>query len=246
MHQIGYPNGRSATYSVQQELATRGWGHLSPRPWNRHDPENTFWWLVPGPEWPAYKYGKLFFSPDRAPDGHLFCGMHIERGLDRAIEEAYPSPKGRRLIMQNDWIWHNFFEDLGSTAVELCLRHVSREINQPVFLRIEAGFVDDPGSFDPQAPRPKWDVVSFAFVNQSFVLDAADTPSNLLNEVSTVRSLDMVMKAIPEIPHGDWVWIDCFIGSLFEKSSNGITDRNIWGAPQLYDKLFANLKLWIK
>jgi len=33
---------------------------LTPRPFNRFDPDVSLWWLVPSTEWPAFKYGKLF------------------------------------------------------------------------------------------------------------------------------------------------------------------------------------------
>lgn len=243
--QLGYPNARSVAYAVKAELENQGWGHLTPRPWNMYDPDNTFWWLVPGPEWPAYKYGKLFFSPDRAPDGCILCGMHVEKGLDNAIEAAYPSAGGRRLIMKENWSWHNFFKDLGSIAVQSSVRQISKEIDQPVLVRIEAGYVDDPGSFDPQATRPKWDVVSFKASDEFFVLEESELTSGLLEGVSNSQSLYMLMNAIPAIPNVNWVWIDCFIGNIFMKSPN-ITDINVLNAKQLCKKSLSKLKSWIR
>ena len=35
---------------------------LTARPWNLYAAADTFWWLVPSTEWPAYRYGKLAFS----------------------------------------------------------------------------------------------------------------------------------------------------------------------------------------
>ena len=95
---IKYPNARSVAYAVKSVMSSRGMVNVAARPWNMYDPENTFWWLVPHTEWPAYNHGKFFFSPDRAPKGFLFCGLHIEKGLDPSVSEAYPSRGGKRLI----------------------------------------------------------------------------------------------------------------------------------------------------
>ena len=45
---------------------------LTPRPWNIYSPDDTFWWLVPTTEWPAYRYGKYAFShPKDVPRKNL-------------------------------------------------------------------------------------------------------------------------------------------------------------------------------
>lgn len=35
---------------------------MTPRPFNRYEPGQTIWWLVPTKEWPAFKFGKYFFD----------------------------------------------------------------------------------------------------------------------------------------------------------------------------------------
>ena len=243
--QLGYPNARSVAYAVKSELENQGWGHLSARPWNMYDPDNTFWWLVPGADWPAYKYSKLFFSPDRAPDGCLFLGMHIEKGLDRSVGDAYPSAGGRRLIMKDDWAWHKFFNDLESLTIGKAFTQISEKINSPVMVRLEAGFVEDPGSFDPQATRPKWDVVIFEATGNSLDMKNAETTSGLLDNVASSQSLSELNKIIPAIPNISWVWLDCFIGNIFEKSPD-LSNQNTWNAGQLCNKSICIWKPWIR
>ena len=77
---IKYPNARSVAYAVKRVLDSRGTANVTARPWNKFDPDNTFWWLVPRAKWPAYNHGKFFFSPDRAPNAgvrlallHFWC-----------------------------------------------------------------------------------------------------------------------------------------------------------------------------
>ena len=109
-----YPNARLAAYSVQKQLKNQGLDEVSTRPWNRYYPDNTLWWIVPSTEWPAYKHRKLFFSPEHAPTGCLFCGLHIEKGLDPSVAEAYSPGAGQRLVMKEDWTWFRFLTDLNT------------------------------------------------------------------------------------------------------------------------------------
>jgi hypothetical protein len=241
---LGYLNARAVAYAVKNELEKQGWDHLSPRPWNMYDPNNTFWWLVPGPDWPAYRYGKLFFSPDRAPDGHLFVGIHVEKGLHQSVGDAYPSTGGRRLIMRDDWSWYKFFNDLQSLEIGKAFTQISEKIKSSVMVRIEAGFVEDPGSFDPQATRPEWDVVNFYADGNSLEIHDVETPSDLLGGVADSKNLTELTKTIPVIRNINWVWIDCFIGNIFQKSPD-LVNNNTWNANQLCDKFLSILKPWI-
>ena len=92
---VGYENARHAAYTILEEMKGKGFEKIAARPWNKFDPDNTLWWVVPSTEWPAYKHGKLFFSRDRAPENSLFCGLHVEKGIDAKVESAYSSSKGK-------------------------------------------------------------------------------------------------------------------------------------------------------
>jgi len=242
---LGYPNARSAAYSVKQELEKQGWNKITARPWNMYDPDHTFWWLVPSAEWPAYKHGKLFFSPDRAPDGCLFCGLHVEKGLDQRVAPAYESAAGKRLIIKDDWLWHEFVKDINSKKISHALEHASQKIKSPILIRIEAGIVQDPGSFDPQAPRPKWDTVIFETSANSLKAVNIETPAYLLNEVGKSEDLRGLAKSIPEIQMAGWIWIDFFMGSIFERISPAL-DQDTWGAADLWRKALSNWEPWFR
>jgi hypothetical protein len=240
---IGYPNARSVAYAVKRELENRGWHKITARPWNMYDPDHTFWWLVPGTEWPAYQHGKLFFSPDHAPDGFLFCGLHMEKGLDLSVASAYESRAGKRLIMDEDWAWHGFFKDLGTEKLSHALEHASREIAAPVLIRLDAGIVQDPGSFDPLAPRPKWDNVIFETSGDFLKIESKETPSNILDDIARSKDMSRLNKAISEIKTSGWIWLDFFIGSLFEKTSAS-SDPDSWNAKLLWNKGLSWLGPW--
>lgn len=242
---IKYLNARLAAYSVQKYLKKEGWQQLSTRPWNRYNPDNTLWWIVPSTEWPAYKYGKLFFSPERAPTGCLFCGLHIEKGLDPSVAEAYSPGAGQRLIMKEDWAWFEFLPDLCSERLGSVVMSASEEANSPIVFRLEACFVDDPRSFDPQAPRPKWDTIIFESMGNNLELNSSQTPSGLLRSIEHSKSPCDLENSISRIPNSSWVWLDIFIGSLFMTiPADDYPDA--WDAAQLWAKILSLWEPWFK
>lgn len=243
---IRYPNARSAAYAVQRELTAQGWQPLSARPWNRYDPDNTFWWLVPSTDWPAYKHGKVFFSPERAPAEHLFCGLHIEKGLDPSVAPAYTSARGRRLIMTPEWTWFDFLADFDSGRLRSAIIRAREATGTLLLLRLEAGFVEDPGSFDPQAPRPKpkWDTVVFDASGSTLSLTTCETPANLLTDVAGSQTLGDLARSIPAIPTISWVWLDAFIGTIFTRIF-AATDPDSWDASRLWTNFLSMWTPWL-
>lgn len=78
---------------------------LTPRPWNLYSPTDTFWWLIPSTEWPAYRYGKLAFSVakdvprkdllglnDAAIElDTIFAGFNVEKGYGNVATVVNPA-----------------------------------------------------------------------------------------------------------------------------------------------------------
>jgi len=242
---IKYPNARSVAYAVKSVMSSRGMVNVAARPWNMYDPENTFWWLVPHTEWPAYNHGKFFFSPDRAPKGFLFCGLHIEKGLDPSVSEAYPSRGGKRLIMKEDWTWFRFLDDLRSGTLYSSVQQASKEIDAPVLIRLEAGYVEDPGSFDPHAIRFQWDKIVFSSRDGSLKVETCETPSRLLGDITEVRRLEDLPGALAHMQNAGWFWIDTFIGSLFERAADPV-GQDAWDAAELWTKALCMWEPWFK
>jgi hypothetical protein len=242
---VRYPNARSAAYAVKRVLDSRGIKNVTARPWNMYEPDITFWWLVPRTQWPAYNLGKLFFSPDRAPEGFLFCGLHIEKGLDPSVSEVYPSRAGKRLIMASDWTWNRCLDDLKSGAFEPTIQQISKEIGELVFIRLEAGYVEDPGSFDPQAKRFKWDKIIFSSRDGSLKMETSETPSRFLGDISKLQRLADLAKAINDMHNAGWFWIDVFVGGLFERAADPV-GKGAWDAAELWTKALCIWEPWFK
>lgn len=54
------------------------------RSFNRFEVEKSMWWIIPSKAYPAYKYGK--YMVDEANDDTFLVGIHIEKGLEKALD----------------------------------------------------------------------------------------------------------------------------------------------------------------
>jgi hypothetical protein len=60
--QCAYPNTQAAATNMHRWLRHgQPMGRLTARPYNRHDPVNTDWWLIPSTDRQAYRYRKCDF-----------------------------------------------------------------------------------------------------------------------------------------------------------------------------------------
>ena len=84
---------------------------LTARPWNIYAAADTFWWLVPSTDWPAYRYGKLAFSLARDVPRKDLLGVN-----DSVLEvDKHRSKSRHRSSIHNgcgsnslmDQEWHN-------------------------------------------------------------------------------------------------------------------------------------------
>lgn len=93
---------------VEPELELREGERLVRRPFNHYAPALTDWWIVPSLELPFFRFGKYFFTWDEKKRDTLQCGFGVTKGLDPMLKKVYPSKKGRRLLMEENWGWQFF------------------------------------------------------------------------------------------------------------------------------------------
>lgn len=154
----------------------QGYPSISAQPWNLYHPDQTLWWVIPGSQWPAYRFGKLFFTPDGIPEGCVFCGLHVEKGLGQGAADGYTSARGRRLLMDDDWLWHDFVQDVQAGKFSGAVAVLEQKVSPPVLLKCQAGSVLDPDSLDPQGPHPVWDVILFSAADGTLSLRHHEIP----------------------------------------------------------------------
>src|SRR2546426_6795515 len=109
---------------------------LSARPWDRHRPDDSLWWLVPSAVWPAYWHGKLIFDRRRARAGELFAGLNVEKGFGDVAAAVFPAVRRKKQLLAHDWVWHRLIRPAGARALDAVLVAIPERWS--VRLRVEA------------------------------------------------------------------------------------------------------------
>src|SRR5450631_1815883 len=89
---------------------------LTPRPWIFQEPNTCHWWLVPSTDWPASKYGKLYFDWSNGHRNGFLVGFHVEKGLGASAKAVYPKAKGQ--FLEEDWQWNRLLSSLDDQTFE--------------------------------------------------------------------------------------------------------------------------------
>ena len=206
-----YPNTSSAAHALHRWINSRDipMDPLTARPWNRYDATNTEWWLIPSSDWPAFRFGKFFFQPFPRT-GRMFCGLYLEKGLDPAIAAAYP--RGKKFIMNEDWNWHRLMHDMRAGRVSQAAAEAAQRNRRPPLLVTDGGFVEDPGSYDPQAPPMDWNTLQFHVEPQGLQLIEATLSDPSFRVIQNATTLEALPDLFDALPHRAWTWINLYIG----------------------------------
>ena len=124
-------------------------GRLVRRPFNHYDPDYTNWYLVPSLTLPFFKFGKYYFSWDEKVRQEIRMGLIVTKGLDPSLQAAYPTKRGKRLLMDDSWAWLHLLEGMRSGALMQAIRETAEQTGEDVLIEISCGYIDDPGLFDP-------------------------------------------------------------------------------------------------
>jgi hypothetical protein len=249
MKRSAYPNTQSAAHALRDwineghYLATR----LSAQPYNRFEPLYTYWWLVPSTDWPAYHHSKFFFH---ALDARcvLYTGIYVEKGLSPVVAAAYPT--GRKFIMNRDWAWHRVLAALRAGEMTEAVVAVAQRTGLPVCVEVDAGYVEDPGSYDPQALPMDWNWAVFDTQDGALELtDSGLSRGNLFAALVKSPDLPTLAKAMAEIPGADWTWVNFKMGTRLEMAplvpDAESLPADAWDAPVIWEKCLQPWKPWI-
>ncbi|MDX1599901.1 MAG: hypothetical protein R3191_00145 [Anaerolineales bacterium] len=195
-------------------LAARDQIDLSPRPWNRFEPDDTDWWLVPASDWPAHKHAKLFLHWLDRSDERAEAALHFEKGLGPEVRAAYDAPRGKRRIMSPDWAWYGLLESFADAQFREVLAAVKSQAKSVPVLRVEGGYVPDPDAFDPYAYIFKLDRFVYRVRAGSDALDvvSSEAPAELLDPLKAVTSISELENTLVELTENPWLWMDLMIG----------------------------------
>jgi len=230
---------------------------FSPRPWNRFEPENTDWWIVPSTDWPAYRYGKGMFKFSGLFPERILCCLNVEKGFGRIAAEVYPELVSRGYIVDENWTWFTFLKGLADGAVAHAAQMVAKETNNPVILEISAWYTSSPIDFDPY---PLLDAEALAGECRSpldggrvwFIVEGEELRKleercvkDVMAPVAACRRLSDLPEAFQSTRQLPWAWIDVHIGTLVSLAPSGQASSTHWGASDIWRKLLRPWRRWI-
>jgi hypothetical protein len=241
-----YPNTQSAANAVHRWIERADVPlELTARPWNRFEPVNTEWWLIPSTDWPAYRNGKFFFRT-QSNNRDLYCGLFVEKGLDHSIAVAFPT--GKRLVMGSDWTWHRVLAEMGAGSLGAAMLEVIDRSGHPLLLDVDGGFIEDPGSYDPDAPPMDWNQVVFESYGAGLKYVSSKLKGDQFVDLPKCGSLPELAQAVLRIPHLEWTWIDVHIGLELEMALLEHDPQHPSGSPdasELWEKCLAPWQPWV-
>jgi hypothetical protein len=219
---------------------------LTPRPWNLYAPADTFWWLVPSTDWPAYRYGKLAFShagdvPRRDLVGvndqvldvdRIFAGFNVEKGYGNVATVVNPALSRKPAqIIDPQWLW---FELTGKSGAEQFSRTLATAAARAdIYAYVVAGYVHD-----REASRGgQHDAVMFKCSTKGLakVLDNK-FPINALRGTETATTFAELAEHLRSID--DYHWVDLYVGTHVPKGDVDLAE--------LHSKVVSCFDAWLK
>lgn len=253
----GFRNNQEMAKAVCEAAQQIEGKRYTPRPWNRFEPENTDWWIVPTTEWPAYRYGKgMFKRVDYLPGRLLIC-LYIEKGFAPVVAEAYSSLATRGQILDDQWTWHRFVAGLSNGSVLRAIEQFDPAIE--LILEVSAWYPSEYEAFDPYS-LPRYDtktgedcrspedagLVWFGIRGESLVPIGQRCMGEILAPISKCRRLADLGTAMLRTPTLSWTWIDISIGmeaSLLPESQ--AAQEETWDGARIWKRLLRPWLPWI-
>lgn len=236
-----YRTAREMCCAVQKAVSgLRPFAEMTARPWNRYDPESSDWWLVPSTEWPAFRYAKLYLFEDKI-DPALHATVHVEKGFGPDAGKFYTGSRYRHSHVDSEWAWHSFLDQLASGAVFGKVRDVAGKLPGPVWLRYNGGY----DGMDPSDPDSM-----LGFADAFYAYDATEDMLRLrhsegftaelraaLGDVERDLSPEDCAGAVESAAHNDWLWVDLYLGSRFEKVDFPTPAYDAWDARRIWSEM---------
>lgn len=226
-------------------------GKFARRPWNRFDPTLCPWWMVPSPELIHHRYGKYYFDwADKERTGML-CGFYVEKGLAPMVAKVYPSKKGRRLIMTDQWAWKNVIKGLNDGSFTAALGEVAAAFPGVIELRVSGGYVEDPRLFDPYNPQYGRDEYRMEWnrTNDTVSVRKAIRDARVLKTLNKAKKLSEWIDVMNEFNADPWLWLDVFIAAKLTIKTDAMNDAQpevVWPERQVAEELLRPFIPWAK
>lgn len=190
-------------------------GGLALRPFNRYDPTDTIWWMVPSNEWPAFKCSKLFVNP--TDDTEVFeVGLYLEKGhgVDVLLVNG-DTPGNRTQVMDISWAWEKITRNNIDDCCEIAKNIENAGLQPKVRLEIYP-FITDRSNPDAiissQCAIIKYDCIDETtnlVYQEDLINDSVLT--TFISKVSGQSSITGILKAINEFDDSKWYWMNVLV-----------------------------------
>lgn len=209
-------NSQKFTAELQKQLG----GGLTARPFNRFEPADSIWWLVPSAEWPAFKYNKIFVNPVKGADKYE-VGLYLEKGHGSNILLVEgDKPSNRVQVMTNDWGWMKLNKGNDELATVVDSMQLAG-VNPKVRLEVEP--------FSPERAAENYDGerqkirLTYDYTGTAInLVDQNDTINDpklrgLIKDVAQQTNVAGVVNSIESFSESGWYWMNLMV--YFETDS---------------------------
>jgi hypothetical protein len=232
-------SARELAYSVNDSLKLG----LTARPWNLYAASDTFWWLVPSTEWPAYRYGKLAFSLARdvprkdllgiddtlLETDAIFAGFNIEKGYGGVATVVNPSLRRKPAqVLDPKWLWYELTGGQGPVQFERTL--ASAASNATIYLY--SSYVHDREA-EVHAPH---DALMFRCTVDGLEPMLHKVPIGVLRGAATAIDFRTLAGGLRQID--DYHWVDMYAGAHVPRGDVDVVD--------LHTRVLSYFDLWLK
>lgn len=248
---FAYSSPREVTYQLLEAAQAAKAEELHPLPFNRYDPDDTFWWLSPSTENPAYRFGKIGIAArEIVPPGELFVGLVIEKGVGETAAPMFAdTAKGRRWIMDDTWRWHRqLWQALFSDELPDAAARAADIAGCPLEIIVDGAYITSPSQIPGDNPRDSgtdFDVVRLRYTDGGLSPKDATTPGDLLTPLATADSFFGLGAAMESIPKLDWMWVDFHVGLCLEFADDA-SDPNVWTPTDVWQRVCAPWLNWVR
>lgn len=237
---LRYKNPEQVAHALRDKMAMAGWDPISARPWDWARASESAWWVIPSKEWPAFRFGKLYFATDKIVPGKMFCCFHIEKGADPVILQVSKSARARRLVIEDNWTWYRFMQDMENGKVDEALGDISSSNQQSVRFGVSGHYISAPDEFEPYNRDLPWDEVTFSISEGAFASTNVKLQADLLGGLAAASSARDVAQMISQLEDPRFLWINIFCGIEIATG-----DDNGWDVLQLYNKVLKPWEPWL-
>lgn len=209
-------NSQKFTAELQKQL---GEG-LTARPFNRFEPADSIWWLVPSAEWPAFQYNKIFVNPAKGADKYE-VGLYLEKGHGSNILLIEGDKLSNRVqVMTNDWGWMKLNKGNDELVTVVDSMQLAG-VNPKVRLEVEP-FSPERAAENYDGEKQKIRLTYDCTGTAINLVDKTDTINDpklrgLIKDVDQQTNVAGIVNSIESFSESEWYWMNLLI--YFETDS---------------------------